>query len=118
MSGIYFGDRAAPTSSCANLVAAITDTGLYDNIRLMHRSGLPAYIISFAFYAVLSVMNPISEVDEAMMNALSTEFSLSLWAVLPAVIMIALPLLKVPLFISIPPSGCWMPERTSSPAAE
>ncbi len=105
MSGIYFGDRAAPTSSCANLVAAITDTGLYDNIRLMHRSGLPAYIISFAFYAVLSVMNPINAVDEAMMNALSTEFSLSLWAVLPAVIMIALPLLKVPLFISMAASG-------------
>ncbi len=105
MSGIYFGDRAAPTSSCANLVAAITDTKLYDDIRLMHKSGLPAYLISLVFYAVLSVLNPIGAVDETMMNALRTEFSLSFWAVLPAIIMIALPLLKVPLFISMAASG-------------
>ena len=106
MSGIYFGDRAAPTSSCANLVAAITDTKLYDDIRLMHKSGLPAYLISLVFYCVLSRLNPIGAVDETMMNALRTEFALSFLVVLPALIMIALPLLRVPLFISMAASGC------------
>ena len=105
MSGIYFGDRCAPTSSCANLVAAVTGTKLYDNIKLMHRTALLPYVITFAFYAVLSVMNPIGVVDEGMMNALCTEFSLSFWTVVPAVIMIVMPLLKAPLYISMGTSG-------------
>ncbi|MBR0311181.1 MAG: hypothetical protein IJQ98_02185, partial [Oscillospiraceae bacterium] len=33
LSGVYFGDRGAPTSSCASLVAALTETELYRNVR-------------------------------------------------------------------------------------
>lgn len=105
MSGIYFGDRTAPTSSCANLVTAITGTELYKNIKYMTRSAIVPYILSLIFYAILSYLNPLGTVDEVTMNALCTEFSLSFWAVVPAIIMIALPLLKVPLFISMGISG-------------
>lgn len=105
MSGIYFGDRTAPTSSCANLVAAITDTKLYDDIRYMTKSALLPYGASLVFYGILSWLNPIGTVDETMMNALCTEFDLSFWTVIPAVIMIVLPLLRCPLFISMGASG-------------
>ena len=40
LSGIYFGDRASPASSCANLVTALTSTDLYDNVKLMMRTAL------------------------------------------------------------------------------
>lgn len=46
-------------------------------------------------YAVLSVTNPISHVDEQMIRDFQNEFNISVWAFIPAVIMIALPLLKV-----------------------
>ena len=105
MSGIYFGDRTAPTSSCANLVAAITGTKLYDDIKYMTRSALLPYGASLVFYAVLSWLNPIGTVDETMMNALCTEFQLSFWTVIPAAIMIVLPLLRCPLFLSMGASG-------------
>ena len=32
LSGVYFGDRCSPASSSATLVAAATDTKLYDNL--------------------------------------------------------------------------------------
>ena len=38
LSGIYFGDRGAPTSSCASLVAALTETDLYGNVRRMFKT--------------------------------------------------------------------------------
>lgn len=32
LSGVYFGDRCSPASSAASLVAAVTDTDLYQNV--------------------------------------------------------------------------------------
>ena len=40
LSGVYFGDRCSPASSAASLVAAVTETELYGNVRLMLRTGL------------------------------------------------------------------------------
>ena len=39
LSGAYFGDRCAPASSSAALVAAETGTKLYDILRIMLRTG-------------------------------------------------------------------------------
>ena len=39
MSGVYFGDRCSPVSSSANMVAGITDTKIYDNVKIMFRDG-------------------------------------------------------------------------------
>ena len=35
MSGVYFGDRGSPVSSSANMVAGITGTKTFDNVKLM-----------------------------------------------------------------------------------
>ena len=95
MSGIYFGDRCSPVSSSANMVAGITDPRIYDNVKIMFKTAMLPLVISFAAYTALSVMNPISHVDEQMIANFEEEFAISAWAFVPAVIMIALPLLKV-----------------------
>lgn len=105
LSGVYFGDRGAPTSSCASLVAALTETELYRNVRRMHRTALLPYVLCLAFYTFLSVRNPLSATDETMLTALSAQFDLSLWTLLPAVIMLILPLLRVPIWIAMTISG-------------
>ncbi len=95
MSGIYFGDRGSPVSSSAHLVAAISNTKIYDNVKLMMRQSLVPLGICLVVYGVLSVKNPISHVDAALLSAFEEEFSLSPWSILPAVVMLLLPLLKV-----------------------
>ena len=105
ISGVYFGDRGAPTSSCASLVAALTETELYGNVRRMHRTALLPYILCLAFYAFLSLRNSMTGADETLLTALADSFDLSLWAVVPAVIMLILPLLRVPIRIAMAVSG-------------
>ncbi len=101
LSGIYFGDRASPVSSSANMVAGLTKTEIYGNVKLMMKSGALPFLITAAIYAAISVTHPISHVDPEIMASFQKEFSLSVWAFLPAVIMLALPLLKVGILVSI-----------------
>ena len=95
IAGAYFGDRCSPASSSASLVAAATGTKLYDNLHLMHRTGWLPYLVTLAVYGVLSWTNPLSALDAATLEELSQRFALSLWTVIPALLIILLPLCKV-----------------------
>ena len=101
MSGIYFGDRASPVSSSANMVAGITKTEIMTNVKLMMKTGVLPFAITLAAYCVLSVLNPISHVDSALMETFKEEFTLSPWGFVPAILMLALPLMKVGVIWSI-----------------
>ena len=96
LSGAYFGDRCSPMSSCAMLVAACTETKLYRNIREMLKTVLLPTVLTAAVFTVLSIRNPISPEDTGVLSALSEQFSLHWTTLLPAVIMLALCLFKVP----------------------
>lgn len=101
MSGIYFGDRNSPVSSSAVLVAGITRTNIIDNVKLMLKDGLPALLITLAFYCVLSVQNPITRVDDSFKQTLTGEFSISPWCALPALLILVLPMVKVSVINSL-----------------
>ena len=47
MSGVYFGDRCSPVSSSANMVAGITDTKIYNNVKIMFRTAMLPLVIAF-----------------------------------------------------------------------
>lgn len=96
LSGAYFGDRCSPMSSCATLVAACTGTELYANVREMLKTAALPTVLTIGVFAALSVRNPISVVDATVLGALSEHFSLHWATLLPAGIMLLLPLLKVP----------------------
>ena len=99
LSGIYFGDRGAPTSSCASLVAALTETDLYGNVRRMfHTAALPYALCLIAYTVLLSSATPSSRSMNSRWRALSPRsFVISPWALVPALIMLILPLLRVPI---------------------
>lgn len=101
MSGIYFGDRGSPVSSSANMVAGVTKTDILENVRLMMKTAILPFAITLAAYVLLSVLNPISHVDADIIQAFEDEFTLSPWAFVPAVLMLALPLFKVGVILSI-----------------
>jgi len=96
ISGAYFGDRCSPMSSCASLVAACTGTDLYANVREMLRTAALPTALTSALFALLSAQNPITTVDADILSALSDNFSLHISVLLPAALMLLLPLLKVP----------------------
>ena len=97
MSGAYFGDRCSPASSSASLVAAVTETKLYDNLRNMHKTGTLPLLLSIGVYAFLSVRHPIQSVDHGLLEALTEYYDISLWTLAPAVLMLVLPLVRLPI---------------------
>lgn len=97
MSGIYFGDRGSPVSSCASLVAALTETDLYDNVKRMLKTAALPLALCVAIYSLLARANPITVIDEALLALLKESFGVSVWMLLPAAIMLVLPLFKLPI---------------------
>lgn len=101
MSGVYFGDRCSPVSSSANMVAGITGTKIFDNVKMMMKTGLLPLLACCILYTILSFLNPITHVDPALLASFEQEFNLSLWAFIPAIIMLLLPLFKVSVLLSM-----------------
>ena len=97
LSGVYFGDRCSPASSAASLVAAVTDTDLYRNVRQMLRTALLPTLLTLGIYVVLSLRNPLARMDQSVLSALEGNFSITWLALLPAAVMFLLPLFKVPI---------------------
>ena len=96
VSGAFFGDRCSPMSSCAALVAACTESELYPNIKEMLRTAALPTILTVLFYALLSRSHPITSVDPEVLSALSGGFDLQPLVLLPAILMLLLPLFKIP----------------------
>ena len=101
LSGVYFGDRCSPASSAASLVAAVTETDLYRNVRQMLRTGLLPTLLALGLYTLLSFRHPIAVLDGAVLSALTGHFSMSWLSLLPAAVMFVLPLFKAPIKLAM-----------------
>lgn len=95
MSGAYFGDRCSPASSSASLVAAVTFTDLYTNVKMMLLTGIIPTILTLGIYFILSILNPIENVNTDILDALNVSFNLSWLVCLPAIAILVLPLFRV-----------------------
>ena len=95
LSGVFFGDRCSPVSTSALLVAELTQTGIFDNIRRMVKTALAPFLASCAVYALLGLLAPHGAGTLDLVSLFSREFSLSLWAAVPAAVILVLSLLRV-----------------------
>lgn len=95
LSGVFFGDRCSPVSTSALLVAELTKTSIFDNIRRMVRTALVPFLLSCAVYGLLGLLAPHGEGTLDLAALFSREFDLSLWTVIPALIILVLSLLRV-----------------------
>ena len=119
LSGAYFGDRTGPASSCANLVATVTGTDLYGNLRAMLKSSVVPMAACFALYGVLSPRYPLAAGEGGLITLMEQNFSMSLWCALPALLMLVLPLCKVPVRTAMTASiaaaagvGLWVQDQS------
>lgn len=101
MSGLYVGDRGSPAASSGALVAAITKTEQRKNIRLMLKTGAVPFALCLLLYTVLSLFFPLEATDTSVTSMLEEAFRLHWICLLPAIVMIVLPFLKVPLKLSM-----------------
>lgn len=95
ISGAYFGDRGSPTSSSANLVATITRTDIYENVKEMMKSVWAPYILTLLIYIVFYKIDNIDNLDYRQIEMIKNEFHISLYVFLPLIALILLCLFKI-----------------------
>ena len=102
LSGVLFGDRCSPLSTSALLVAALTGTEIYSNIRNMLRSALIPFLLTCAAYFALGLHS--SRTVNMMMDLeaiFSKEFTLHWAALLPAAVIFILSAARVNVRLSM-----------------
>ncbi|MGL5693783.1 MAG: Na+/H+ antiporter NhaC, partial [Peptostreptococcaceae bacterium] len=101
ISGAYFGDKMSPLSDTTNLAPAMAGTNLFDHIKHMLYTTVPALAISLILYGILGMKyagsqidtTQITEIQTALLNSFNT---LSPLLLLVPVGVIAMVILKVP----------------------
>jgi Na+:H+ antiporter, NhaC family len=101
VSGAFFGDKISPLSDTTNLAPAVTGTTVFDHIKNMLPTTIPAMIIALIIYTIcnlfyLSTGDVSSEKISLLTQTLDTDFIISLWCLLPAAIVCFLAVKKVP----------------------
>lgn len=101
IAGIYFGDRCSPMSSSAVLVASITETDLYTNIKNMFKTAAVPFIVTVTAYGILSRYNPLVFQNNSISATIAELFNLHIAAILPAIIILVLAAFRVDVRISM-----------------
>ncbi|MBO3061862.1 Na+/H+ antiporter NhaC [Mammaliicoccus fleurettii] len=100
ISGSYFGDKMSPLSDTTNLAAGLTGTDLFEHIKHMFYTTVPAVIISLIVFFILGQQFSVSIMDQGKIDGINSEmldnFTISPWLLIVPVIVIILVALKVP----------------------
>jgi Na+:H+ antiporter, NhaC family len=95
IAGAYFGDRCSPMSSSAHLVASVTGTKIYTNLKNMVRTAIVPLVISTLIYSALSRLNPVQLVNSSLTLEIPKVFEINLIVLLPALVVLILSLFRV-----------------------
>jgi Na+:H+ antiporter, NhaC family len=100
VSGAYFGDKMSPLSDTTNLAPAMAGATLFDHVKHMIYTTGPSLVITLIVFSVMGFNFAGSQLDtqqiNAVLDALKGQFSISLWLLVPPVIVIILVVKKVP----------------------
>jgi len=100
VSGAYFGDKMSPLSDTTNLAPAVAGAELFEHIRHMVYTTVPALLISLVLYAILGAFNASGSGDtsnvSAYVSAISQSFNLNALLLLPPILVIVMVVLRIP----------------------
>lgn len=106
VSGAFFGDKVSPLSDTTNLAPAVTGVNLFDHIRNMMPTTVPAMLVALAIYLVVGYeLIAVNEVDatkiDLITSGIAQHFDMGLILLLPPVLVITLSLMKMPALPSL-----------------
>lgn len=101
MSGAYFGDRCSPMSSSAILISTVTKSNLYTNIHNMLKTSIIPFILACILYFILSYTQPLALTNISLQSDIAEIYEINIIVLIPAVFIILLAVLKVPIYKSM-----------------
>lgn len=104
ISGAYFGDKLSPLSETTNLASAVTGVNLFEHIKHMLWTTVPAFVIALLFFTYLgfgAVDATSTDAIDELLRAISVEFDVSIVSLIPLLVLLTLAWKKVPAFPAI-----------------
>lgn len=101
LSGAFFGDRCSPVSTSALLVAEVTQTNLYDNIRGMIRTCVIPFAVALAVFAAMGILANTHAASNTSVDVFEAFYNFHWTLVLPAVSILVLALLRIDVKINM-----------------
>lgn len=100
ISGVYFGDKISPLSETTNLAPGVAGSELFEHIKHMLYTTIPALIISLILYLIIGFFfqgegTNISQVVMLQEN-LAELYNITPWLLIVPAIVIAMMVMKVP----------------------
>ena len=101
VAGAAFGDKMSPMSDTTILAASSAQTDMYEHIKAMSYTTIPAYIISLIIYTVLGfkytqTATMSSDQVVQLQSTLVDTFNLNPIVLLPIIVVLVLSFMKVP----------------------
>src|SRR5512135_3634074 len=87
VAGAYFGDKMSPLSDIPNLATVISGSNLFDHIKHMMWSAVPAWLAGLAIYTAVGLRYGAGTIQDEKMTLITTtirsSFRFSVWLLLP-----------------------------------
>jgi Na+:H+ antiporter, NhaC family len=100
VAGAYFGDKMSPLSDIPNLAVVVAGSNLFDHIKHMMWSAVPAWLIGFVVYFFAGLGYGAKTVQNETMTlilqTLRANFRFNLWLLLPMAIVFYAAIAKKP----------------------
>lgn len=100
ITGAYFGDKLSPFSDTTNLAPIAARSNLFDHIRHLLWTTVPAWVIGLIIYFFVGLQYKEQLMPQEQMqqifSALSNNFEFNLWLLLPPVIILFFAIKKLP----------------------
>ncbi|WP_240375900.1 Na+/H+ antiporter NhaC [Bacillus piscicola] len=100
ISGVYFGDKISPLSETTNLAPGVAGAELFEHIKHMMFTTIPALVISLILYLILGFVSSgdgsnLGQVA-SLQNNLTELFTITPWLLIVPAIVIIMMISKVP----------------------
>lgn len=103
VSGAFFGDKMSPLSDTTNLASAIVQVDLFEHIRNMGWTTIPAFLLSLLFFGILSPRNVVTEFDkiDVFKESLLHTGMIHWYTVIPLLVLFVMTIGKVPALLTL-----------------
>ena len=97
VSGGIFGDKLSPLSETNNLSAAVTDVSLFDHMKTILWSTLPAALLATVIFAFLGMGHDQADLSRISITvaALNSNFNVSFFTLIPIILIFICAFLKM-----------------------
>lgn len=103
VSGAFFGDKMSPLSDTTNLASGTVGVDLFEHIKNMGWTTIPAFLISFVLYAIISPTGAATsfETVEQFKEGLLSTGLIHWYTLLPIVVLVIMTFYKAPAVVTL-----------------